>query len=150
MDYVEVFWTFLWNLVKIFKKLLEKLQSKCRINFGKIIGKHRSNCVLDTDFVKIIKKYWKYRCTSIRIDILVENIDTYWYWKFFDIDTTKSYWKLATAVRCCWLETYRKLQLKILSEWSKIENTVLKTFLMWPLRKCIINLWTLETTHLEG
>ncbi len=57
----------LWNLVKIFIKLLEKLRSKCWINFGKIMKKHRSNFILDT-FVETIKKYWKYRCISICID----------------------------------------------------------------------------------
>ncbi len=58
--------------------MLEKLLSKCSINFGIIMRKHGSNFILDTDFVEIIKKY-------------IENIDVYQYryWKFFDIDTTR-------------------------------------------------------------
>ncbi len=96
--FVENFWGILDRLYrsilnifiksrKNFQKLLEKLRSKCWINFGKIMRKHQINFILDTDFVEIKKEILKI-LISIRINISVENIATYRYWKFFDIDTT--------------------------------------------------------------
>ncbi len=81
--FVENFWgIFDWlcsSILNIFmkscknvQKLLEKLRSKCWINFGKIMRKHQSNFILDTDFVEIMKKYWKYRYISI--------LKIFWYW----------------------------------------------------------------------